>query len=75
METPKPFEYLDGHTYNCKGAKTVSVKALRSGWGKRQATLVLYIFAEGFKRIRPLKLIFHGSKETLLGIMKERGGI
>ena len=58
-ETPIPFEYLDGHTYEICGAKTVSGKSDRSGWGKRQATLMLYIFADGIQRIQP-KLIFHG---------------
>jgi hypothetical protein len=58
-ETPIPFEYLDGYTYTHKGSKTVSVRTLRSGWGKRQATLILYIFADGIKRLPP-KLIFHG---------------
>lgn len=35
-------------------------KSDRSGWDKRQATLILYIFADGISRIRP-KLIFHGT--------------
>jgi hypothetical protein len=36
------FDEIDKKTYNMRGAKTD-----RSGWGKRQATLVLYIFADG----------------------------
>jgi hypothetical protein len=59
-ETPIPFEYLDCHTYNLKGKKTVSVKTDRSGWSKRQATLILYVFADGIPRIDP-DLIFHGT--------------
>ncbi|RPA97235.1 hypothetical protein L873DRAFT_1691456 [Choiromyces venosus 120613-1] len=59
-ETPIPFEYLDGKTYNVAGSKTVTGKTERSGWDKRQATLILYIFADGIARIRP-KLIFHGT--------------
>lgn len=58
-ETPIPFEYLDGHTYDFRGARTVSGKSDRSGWDKRQATLILYIYADGIQRIKP-KLIFHG---------------
>ena len=54
-----PFEHLDGYTYDFVGSHTVSGKSLRSSWGKRQATLVLYIFADGVKRLKP-KLIFHG---------------
>ena len=59
-ETPIPFEYLDGKTYAIKGSKTVSGKTDRSGWDKRQATLILYIFADGVSRIKP-KIIFHAS--------------
>ncbi|XTI93948.1 hypothetical protein V2W45_1473219 [Cenococcum geophilum] len=43
-ETPIPFKYLDGYTYNFYRAKTISSKSNRSGWNKRQATLILYIF-------------------------------
>jgi hypothetical protein len=59
-EVPIPFEYLDGYTYNQKGAKTVSVKTDRSGWSKRQATLILYIFADGKGYLKP-KIIFHAA--------------
>ena len=64
-ETPIPFEYLDGYSYDFKGAKTITTKTIRSGWGKRQATLILYIFADGIKRLPP-KLIFHGSEDSSL---------
>jgi len=42
-----------------KGSHTVGGKSDRSGWNKRQATLILYIFADGIHRIPP-KIIFHG---------------
>ncbi|CCE34825.1 uncharacterized protein CPUR_08764 [Claviceps purpurea 20.1] len=58
-ETPIPFEYLDGVTYDTKGVHTVAGKTDRSGWSKRQATLILYIFADGVHRIKPT-IIFHG---------------
>lgn len=61
-ETPVPFEYLAGRTYDIKGAKEVKAKTDRSGWDKRQATLILYIFADGISRINPT-LIFHGAEE------------
>jgi len=61
-ETPLPFEYLDGQTYADKGSRTVQVKASNSGWDKRQATLVLAIFASGRSRVKPV-IIFRG-KET-----------
>lgn len=59
-ETPIPFEYLNGRTYEMKGAKTVWAKQTRGGWDKGQATLILYVFADGLPRIMP-KLIFHAT--------------
>lgn len=38
-QTPLPFDFLSGKTYNEKGAKTVWLKEFRSGWDKRQCTL------------------------------------
>jgi len=58
-ETPICFEYLTGRTYSLKGLKTIWAKATKSGWSKRQATLVLCVFADGIARIPPV-LIFHG---------------
>jgi hypothetical protein len=58
-ETPIPFNRDDGSTWDLLGAKTVSVKTHRSGWEKRQATLILYIFGDGICRLQP-KLIFYG---------------
>jgi len=63
-ETPIPFEYLQGKTYNILGAKTVWVKESRSGWDKRQASLVLCVFADGIPRIPPI-IIFHGTGARL----------
>ena len=54
-EVPIPFEYLDGRTLDFIRNKSIS-----NGWDKRQATLILYLFADGVSRIKP-KLIFHGS--------------
>jgi DDE superfamily endonuclease len=70
-ETPIPFEYIDSKTYNIQGAKTVTAKTDRSGWDKRQATLILYIFADGVPRLR-LKLIFHGKATDEGGKIEER---
>ncbi|KAI8404168.1 hypothetical protein FOFC_15662 [Fusarium oxysporum] len=42
-----------------EGAKSVPVKTPRSGWDKRKATLILYIFGDGICRLQPT-LIFHG---------------
>lgn len=63
-ETPLPFEYLSGRTYNLIGAKTIWVKETKSGWDKRQATLVLCIFADGYNRVPPM-IIFHGTGQQL----------
>lgn len=58
-ETPICFEYLTGRTYSLKGLKTIWAKATKSGWSKRQATLILCVFADGIARIPPV-IIFHG---------------
>lgn len=60
-EVPIPFEFLDGYSYDLCGAKTIAARTNRSGWGKRQATLVLWISADGICRIKPM-LIFHGDE-------------
>jgi len=58
-QTPLPFEFLRGRTYEFKGKKTVWIRALRSSWSKRQATLMLTACADGVLRVKPL-LIFRG---------------
>jgi hypothetical protein len=69
-ETPIPFEFADGYTYDLKGSKTISIASDRSGWDKRQATLILYIFADGVARLKP-KIIFKGTSDGR--IFKEEG--
>ncbi|RYO84901.1 hypothetical protein DL766_009945 [Monosporascus sp. MC13-8B] len=61
-ETPLPFEYVDGYTYSLKGLRSVTAKSDRSGWDKRQATLVLFIWADGRgrERLKPM-IIFRGA--------------
>ncbi|RFU34110.1 hypothetical protein B7463_g2199, partial [Scytalidium lignicola] len=59
-KTPIPFEHLDGYSYDMTGARTVSRHTDQSRWNKHQATLILYIFADGIQRIKP-KLIFYGT--------------
>ncbi|RPB02936.1 hypothetical protein L873DRAFT_1671743, partial [Choiromyces venosus 120613-1] len=63
-ETPIPFEYLDGWTYESIGVKTVWTKSTHFGWDKRQASLVLCVFANGVPRIPPM-VIFHGTGRRL----------
>lgn len=59
-ETPVPWEYSDDATYDIKGAKTISINTERSGWDKRQATVILY---PGFQLKKHLKakVIFKGT--------------
>jgi len=59
-QTPIPFEYLDGRTYNQQGDKTIWVqRSKQSGWDKRQATIQLTIFADGISRVKSL-VFFRG---------------
>src|SRR5207302_6358861 len=39
-ETPLPFEFLDGQTYTDKGSHSVQVRSTKSGWDKRQETII-----------------------------------
>lgn len=61
-EVPLPYEFNEGYTYDISGNKTISVKTTKSGWDKRKATLILYIFADGKGYLQP-KLIFHGTPD------------
>jgi hypothetical protein len=58
-ETPFSFKFLNGYTYKVQGKKTIAGKSERSGWGKRQATIILYIMANGDTPFKPV-VIFHG---------------
>jgi len=58
-QTPLPFEYLEGRTYNQKGEKTIWAQSSQSGWDKRQATIQLTVFADGIPRVKPL-VFFRG---------------
>ena len=58
-QSPLPFELQKGRTYATKGSKTVTLRAARNGWEKRQCTLQIIVFADGIARCKPL-LMFHG---------------
>jgi hypothetical protein len=62
-QTSLPWEYLEGRTYEFKGKKTIWVRSKRSGWGKRQATIQLTIFADGVARVKPL-IISRGKENS-----------
>ena len=62
-QTPLPWEYLEGRTYDFMGKKTVWVHSKKSGWGKRQATIQLTVFADGIARVKPL-IIYRGMEKS-----------
>jgi hypothetical protein len=62
-ETPLPFEFLSGYSYDFKNALTMAGKFECSGWNKRQAIIILYIMADGSTPFKPV-IIFH-SKRTV----------
>jgi len=69
-QTPVPFEYLEGGTYNLVGEKTVWLQSSKSGWDKRQGTIQLTVFTDGVPRVKPL-LFFRGQGVGAT-IMRER---
>ncbi|KAJ0125647.1 Uncharacterized protein HZ326_31247 [Fusarium oxysporum f. sp. albedinis] len=71
-ETPITFEIDSGDTWALQGSKTISVKTIRSGWEKRQATAILYIFGDGVCRLEPT-IIFKGSPGDNSRIFQDEG--
>jgi hypothetical protein len=63
-ETPLPFEFLSGYTYDWKEVTTMAGKSDRSGWNKRQATIILHIMANGDTSFKPV-IIFYGQGTVL----------
>jgi len=68
-QTPLPWEYLEGRSYETKGNKTVWAKSRQSGWGKRQATMQFTTFADGVARVLPL-MIFRGKEYSKTTVRK-----
>ena len=59
-QTPVPYEFIEGHTYNIKGEKTIWMQSSQtSGWDKRQGTIQLTVFADGVPRVKAL-IFFRG---------------
>lgn len=69
-QTPLPFEYLEGRTYNQKREKTIWAQSSQSEWDKRQATIQLTVFADGIPRVKPL--IFFRGQGIGGGILTEK---
>ncbi|RPA90191.1 hypothetical protein L873DRAFT_1635811, partial [Choiromyces venosus 120613-1] len=63
-ETPIPFEYLDGKTYETTGEKEVWAKSSQIAWDKRQASLILSVFVEAVPRVPP-RVIYRGKGKCL----------
>jgi len=59
------YEEVSGSTLADTGAKTVQRLVIKSGWDKRQMTVVLATFADGLPRIKPL-IIYHGEENGRL---------
>jgi hypothetical protein len=64
-ETPLPFEFLSGYTYDWKEVTTVAGKSDRNGWNKQQATIVLHIMANVDTLFKPI-LIFYGQRTVII---------
>ena len=58
-QTPIPYEYLEGRTYNKTGEKTTWLQGSQSGWDKRQGTIQLTAFADGEPYVK-LLIFFRG---------------
>jgi hypothetical protein len=70
-EVPLPYEFLDGYTYDLIGSKIVSLRGRRPGWEKRQASLILGIWADRVPRTKPL-LLFRVKPDGRLAKGKEK---
>jgi hypothetical protein len=70
-ETPLPFYLGSDSSYSLKGEKTITTRVERSGWDKRQATILLIINADGSWLLKPL-VIFKGEKDG--DLLKKRVG-
>ena len=63
-QTPLPFAFTSGPTYETTNSPSVWVRGASSGLDKRQCTVQLTIFADGKPRIKPL-LIFRGKGKRI----------
>ena len=63
-QTPLPFSFTSGPTYETTNSSTVWVRGGASGLDKRQCTAQLTIFADGEPRVKPL-LIFRGKGKRI----------
>ena len=70
-QTPLPFTFTNGSTYESKGASTVWVQGGSSGLDKWQCAVQLTIFADGIPHVKPL-VIFRGTGKRITFLKKLR---
>ena len=68
-QTPLPFSFSQGPTYETTNSSSVWVRSAQSGLDKCQCTVQLTIFADGKPRVKPL-IIFRGKGKRIS--LKER---
>ena len=64
-QTPLPFTFTNGPTYEEKEAKTVWVQGGNSGLDKHQCTVQLTLFADNVPRVKPF-VIYKGTGKCIL---------
>ena len=63
-QTPLPFTFTNGLTYESKGASTVWVQGGNLGLDKCQCTVQLTLFADGIPQVKPL-VTFRGTGKRI----------
>lgn len=63
-QTPVPFSFCSGPTYETTNSSSVWVRSSASGLDKRQCTVQLMIFADGEPRVKPF-IIFKGTGKRI----------
>ena len=63
-QTPLPFSFTNGPTYETTNSSSVWVRSASSGLDMRQCTVQLTIFADGEARVKPL-VIFKGQGKRI----------
>jgi hypothetical protein len=64
-QTPLPFEFLDEGTYDECGTQSVQIKSTKSGWEKRQATIMVTSFGDGVPHVPPIIIFKRTPDEEL----------
>lgn len=70
-QIPIAYEFLGSHCYDSKKAKTVWLKTTQSGLDYQQATLMIYVSADGVSRCKPLLIFRRKDAQKISRIEKE----